>query len=325
MKVEQFNESLSDWQQERWGFNFIWDAAYLGVWQKFKWFASRKYSALVQEEVKLRCSSKPAALLALSKRTFYRDSSLVSTSKFPASWLKEKWDFWGLIHNKVNIQMLLRPSWTGECGRYPCPWQDSGNRWILRPLPTESILWFSVQVPMKDGAAGQLEVGCKLSYQTASPIFKARLIDHAQDQSPHLCSRRSQLISGRSSPPERSNLQGWVTTALHVLCKLRPSTAHCGCSQQTCMLHTDSLELNWVWTGGSGLLNPPICPCRRPMGAQHGRVSFPCCFAGSRDHHGCPADTTHWCYFNFRYFFSLHGGEKTNTRPFAPGEERLFV
>lgn len=67
-----------------------------------------------------------------------------------------------------------------------------------------------------------------------------------------------------------------------------------------------------IW--GSGLLTPPICPCRHPTGAEHGWVSFPCShhhrFAGSRDHHGCPADTTHWCYFNFRYFFSLHGGKK---------------
>lgn len=125
MKVEQSNESLrSGCQQERWGFNFIWDVAYLGVRHKFKLFASIKCAGLVQEEAKLRCSSKPADLLAVSERTFYRDSRLLSTSKFPASWLTEKWDCWGLIHGEGNIQMLSRPGWmghwaTGSSGRYP--------------------------------------------------------------------------------------------------------------------------------------------------------------------------------------------------------------
>lgn len=71
-----------------------------------------------------------------------------------------------------------------------------------------------------------------------------------------------------------------------------------------------------VWDSGSRLLNPLIWPWRHPIRAEHGRVSSPCrgshhcCFAGGRDHHGCQADIIHWCYFHFRYFFSLHGGKK---------------
>lgn len=181
------------------------------------------------------------------------------------------------------------------------------------------MLWFSVRVPVKDGAGEQLEVGCKLSYETDSPIFQVRPIDHAQDQSPHLRSRRSQLISGRSSTPEAhpstsTNLQG-----------LSDHCPSCPVQAQTSHSLLWVLPVCWIqpranqcehkaWIGGSGLLNPSICPCRHPMGTQHRSVSFPCShhrgFAGSRDHHGCPADTTHWCYFNLRYFSSLHGGKK---------------
>lgn len=177
-------------------------------------------------------------------------------------------------------------------------------------------------------------MGCTLSYQRGSPIFKARLIGHAQVQSPPLCSRTSQLMSGRPGTPEAhpstsTNLQGLGEHCLDVLCQLRPYTAHCGCSQQTCTLDTDSLEPTSVSTD----LNLELWafePTHLSMQAPHrGSVSSPCshhcCFAGSRDHHGCPADTTHWCCFNFRHFFSLHGRKKTNTRPFAPGEEGLFV
>jgi len=55
------------------------------------------------------------------------------------------------------------------------------------------------------GAGGQLEVGCIVEFPARfvySPILKARLRPHPQDQFPHLGFRRSQSISDGSKPPE---------------------------------------------------------------------------------------------------------------------------
>lgn len=121
-------------------------------------------------KVKLRCSSKPADPLALSKRTSpSRDSRLPGTSKFSASWLQENQGHWGLM-----------------CGEGKHSGASSCN----------SEGW---------GAGRQLAVGCIIELPArfvSWPILEARLSHHSQDQFPHLCFRRNQSISDRSSTSE---------------------------------------------------------------------------------------------------------------------------
>lgn len=123
------------------------------------------------------------------------------------------------------------------------------------------------------------EVGCKLSYQTASPMLKARPMDLAQDQSPHSCPRRSQSASGRSSTPEAhpcpsTNLQGFgdhcpscpvQAQPLHSPLWVLPAELHAGYRQPRAQQCEHKV---WIWC--SGLLNPPSCPCMHPTRAQRG-------------------------------------------------------
>lgn len=46
-------------------------------------------------------------------------------------------------------QKYSKPGWMGiwatwSSERYPCPWQGSWNRWSLKPVPTQTNLWFYV-------------------------------------------------------------------------------------------------------------------------------------------------------------------------------------